>query len=428
VPSRGNGNNTTDLVSLECAKRIGSGLTAVCELKLSPSTPSQTTIAIASSSRRLRVPETLQAEAGQTSVRFEVAADAEATQESATLEARVGDSAIRESLDVVASGPYLRVPARAAGTPASPVRFQVSTTGSAVIKAAGLPQGALFDTNTGNFVWSPRATDQGEHEISFIATDALGGRTVRNVVVYVGTGAPVATQLRNAAGGNTCSPGAISTVSGWFLSGSEITLADPSGLSTSLADTRVRVNGVYASILSASAGQVEFLCPSISAGTALEIAVETPSGKSGALRSTMEETVPAILTVDGSPQGRALAAHLKTTELAALPNFRTHARPALIGESISLWATGIQCTASPRLSLILDGQSVVPDSVQPVAGMAGICQIAFLIPAGAAGDSVAVSLAVTRSDSQAAISNQASLTVQALSADAHTNLNTEEKQ
>ena len=144
------------------------------------------------------------------------------------------------------------------------------------IKAAGLPQGSVFDTNTGDFEWNPLSTDQGEHEISFIATDALGARTVRTVVVYVGTGAPVATQLRNMAGGTACSPGAISSVSGWFLSASETPLADRSGRSASLDDTRVLVNGAYAPILSASAGQVRVPLPQPSRGNASRYRCRNP--------------------------------------------------------------------------------------------------------------------------------------------------------
>jgi uncharacterized protein (TIGR03437 family) len=217
-------------------------------------------------------------------------------------------------------------------------------------------------------------------------------------------------------------------VYGWFLSGSDTTLADRSGRSTILGDSRVLVNGAYAPILSTSAGEIEFLCPSLPASTAVNVAVETPSGQSSILRTTIDETAPAIFTVDGSLQGRALAVHSNSTELAALPSFRTQARPALTGETISLWATGIDCIASPRLSLNLGAQSVAAESVQTVADMAGVCQIAFRIPAGAVGDSVPVTLAVTRSDATVALSNRASLTVQTLSANPRTNLNLEEKQ
>ncbi len=421
--------STPNLVSLACSKRISSGLTGVCDLRLSPAASSPTAISLTSTSTRLRLPENVQAEAGQTSVHFEIAADDEASAGSAMIEARTGESAVRESdLDVVSPGPHLRAPRSVAGTPEAPVRFQVSAADSATIKAAGLPQGSVFDANTGDFEWNALAADRGEHEISFIATDALGARTVRTVIVYIGTGEPVATRLRNMAGTTACSPGAISSVSGWFLASGATPLADRSGNSASLDETRVLVNGAYAPILSASAGQVEFLCPNLPVGTPLDIAVETHAGQSSTLKTTMEETVPAILTVDGSTQGQALAVHSNSAALAALPNFRMPAAPAQAGELIFLSATGIECAASPSLRLTLGGQSLAVDSVQPLSQLAGICQIAFRAPAGVAADSVSLSIEVTRSDATVAVSNRATVTVLPVSTDANINLNIEEKQ
>ena len=71
----------------------------------------------------------------------------------------------------------------------------------------------------------------------------------------------------------------------------------------------------------------------------------------------MEETAPAILTVDGSPQGQALAVHSNSAELAALPNFRLPARPALSGELISCLLNRYRMCLLSALRLNLGGQS-----------------------------------------------------------------------
>lgn len=349
---------------------------------------------------------------GQITIRFRVAADPDAAGENAILEATAGDTAVRESLAVIASGPHLLAPGKVAGTPATGVHFRVSASGGAVITAAGLPHGSVFDANIGAFDWTPAAADLGEHQISFIATDAQGARTTRSVVVYIGTGAPVLTQLRNLAGGAVCSPGAIASFSGWFLSSAEMPLTDRSGRSSSLGDTRVLVNGAYAPILSASVDEVEFLCPALPARTSLEIAVETPAGQSSLLQTTMEESAPAILTVDGSPQGHALAVHGSSGELAALPDFRLRARPALPGERISVRATGIECAPSPQLWMNLGGQPVAVDSAQPVSQMAGICELAFRIPENISGDSVSLVMETIRSDAVSSCSNRTTLALQ----------------
>ena len=404
---------TPSVLSLSCAKRIASGLSAVCDLRLSPSGTSPAgAISLTSSSRRLKVPETLLSEPGQTTIRFQVAADPDAAGENAILEASAGDTTVRETLAVVSSGPHLLAPAKIAGVPATAMRFRVSASGGAVIAATGLPTGSVFDANIGAFDWTPAAADLGEHQISFVATDAQGTRTTKSVVVYIGTGAPVLTQLRNVAGGAVCSPGAIASISGWFLSQAETPLTDRSGRSSSLGDTRVLVNGAYAPILSASTGQVEFLCPVLAARTPLDIAVETPSGQSSSLATVMEESAPAIFTVDGSPQGPALAVHANSGELAALPDFRLSARPAVSGERISVRATGIECAASSQLWMNLGGQPVAVDSAQPVSQMAGICEIAFRIPENVSGDSVSLSIETTRSDAVNSSSNRTTLALQ----------------
>jgi uncharacterized protein (TIGR03437 family) len=412
----------TNLVSLSCAGHVAPGLSTVCDLRLSPSGNSQkAAISLTSTSSRLRIPETLLAEPGQTTIRFEVAADTEATGENAILEARAGDNTVRESLAVIAAGPRLLAPARVAGTPAAAVHFRVSASGGAFITAAGLPTGSVFDANIGAFDWTPSAADLGQHRISFIATDAQGSHTTKSVLVYVGSGAPVLTQLHNLAGGAVCSPGAIASISGWFLSSADTSLTDRSGRSSNLGETRVLVNGAYAPILSATGNQVEFLCPALPSQTPLEIAVETPSGQSSSLQTTMQEIAPAILTVDGSPQGQALAVHASSGELAALPSFRQSARPAQSGERISIWATGIECAASPKLWLNLGGQTVAIDSAQPVSQMAGICEIAFRIPASVAGDSVSLAIETMRSDSLLSSSNRTSVAVQPPSMESNAN-------
>ena len=372
---------TPSVLSLSCAKRIASGSSGVCDLQLSPSgTSPAAAISLTSSSRHLKVPETLLSEPGQTTIRFQVAADPDAAGENAILEATAGDTAVRESLAVGSSGPHLLAPGKVAGMPATGVHFRVSASGGAVIAAAGLPPGSVFDANIGAFDWTPPTADLGEHQISFIATDAQGARTTRSVVVYIGTGAPVLTQLRNLAGGAVCSPGAIASISGWFLSHAGTSLTDRSGRSSSLGETRVLVNGAYAPILSASTGQVEFLCPVLPARTPLDIAVETPSGQSNSLppswRKARPPSSPWMVRRKGTPwpSTRARANWRPCLISACAPRRR------LSGERISVRATGIECAASPQLRMNLGGQPVAVDSAQPVSQMAGICEVAFRIP------------------------------------------------
>src|ERR1035441_7314941 len=83
----------------------------------------------------------------------------------------------------------------------------------------------------------------------------------------------------------------------------------------------------------------------------------------------------------------------------------------------------------PRLLwLNLGGQPVVIDSAQPVSQMAGMCEIAFRIPANVLGDAVSLTIETLRSDSTISGSNQASVAVRGSSPETNTdNLNLEKK-
>jgi uncharacterized protein (TIGR03437 family) len=126
----------------------------------------------------------------------------------------------------------------------------------------------------------------------------------------------------------------------------------------------------------------------------------------------MQETAPAILTVDGSPEGHAFALRSNSVELAALPNFRFPARPAQSGELVSVYATGFECNQAQQIRIQLGGRDAAIDSIMPAAQAEGVCAIAFRVPAGIAGDSVPLEVGVVRSDNSVAASNAASIAVE----------------
>src|ERR1035441_1838258 len=116
------------------------------------------------------------------------------------------------------------------------------------------------------------------------------------------------------------------------------------------------------------------------------------------------------------------------------PNWRPSLIPACapdrhwLGDLVSVWATGIECATAPQLWLNLGGQPVAIDSAQPVSQMAGMCEIAFRIPANVSGDAVSLTIETLRSDSTISGSNQASVAVRGSSPETNAdNLNLEEK-
>jgi uncharacterized protein (TIGR03437 family) len=403
---------------------LASGRRMGCELQLNAPSPSESIeVALVGSARNLTAPATVGVRAGQSRIRFEVAADPAASQEGAILEARIGSESVRSSLALLPSDtPNLIVPTEPAGTPQTPIHFTVAASDArgldVKLAASGLPTGATFDAKTGALQWSPTNQDLGVHEVLFTATNTLGAATTKTVKLYVDSGQPVATSLENGAGGAApaaCSPGSVATIRGRSLFNGAVAASDRSGSSDNLGGTRVLVDGSYATILYASANRVDLLCPTAAAGIPLVIAVETAAGESNELQSVMQASAPGLLTSDGSGSGQALATQSGSIELAAIPNARFSGKPALPGDIASFLATGIDCSPQtvPNLSLTLGQDRVSATGLKPLAGHAGICEIQVPVPAGVIGDAVPATLLLVQSDGREIASNQTTIGIAA---------------
>ncbi len=256
----------------------------------------------------------------------------------------------------------------------------------------------------------------GLHQIAFSATNLLGAVQTKTVQLYVGSGQPIATTLENAAGSTApagCSAGAVATLRGHFLYTGTTPAADPSGSTTNLNGTRVLVNGVYVPVLYASENRVDLLCPAVTPTTALAIAVETAAGSSNALSSQSQESTPGLFSIDGSGRGQAQAVRLGSLDLAALPNPRFQAKPALPGDTLLFLGTGIGCSTDtlPNLTLKLGSHLVPVTGLQPLAGHAGVCEIAVSIPPGVTGDAVPAALQLISRDGQKILTNDTTIDV-----------------
>jgi uncharacterized protein (TIGR03437 family) len=395
-----------------------------CELQLNAPSPAESVeVALASSARNLTMPATIGARAGQSRIRFEVAADPAAPQEAATLEARIGAESVQSSLAILPSDtPNLVVPTEPAGTPRTPIRFTVAASDpqglDVNLAASGLPAEAAFDAKSGALQWSPTNKDLGVHAVAFTATNTLGAATTKTVKLYVDSGQPVATTLENGAGSLApagCSPGSVATIRGRSLFNGPAAASDRSGSSDHLGGTRVLVNGSYAALLYASANRLDLLCPNAAAGTPLLLTVETETGQSNELHSAMHASAPGLLTADGSGSGQALAAQTGSLDLAAVPNARFSSKPALAGDTMSFFATGIDCSpqTAPNLNLTLGQDRVSVTGLKPLAGHAGICEIQATVPAGVIGDAVPVTLLLAQSDGQEIASNRTTIGIAA---------------
>jgi uncharacterized protein (TIGR03437 family) len=402
---------TSSQLRLRCDRQeIAAGGHAVCEILYSPrGREDATAFSLSSTSARVKAPASVQGRAGRNAVRFEVSADEEASQENVTIQAQAGAAHAQASLLVVSQGSlHLRVPHRLTTTPGSPVRFNASAADEedlpVSVTVAGMPAGARFETASGLYEWTPADRDLGPTEISFTARNSLDMTVTKTVTIYVVPAQPVLTQLRNGAGSGAvaaCSPGALATLVGTSLAGSNPT-----------ARVRVLVNGNDASVIRASDRQVQFLCPALATGTPMAIAAEVGGRTSNQLRTVMRQTAPGLLSADGSGTGQGLVLHARG--LAALPRFDRAGTPVVAGDAITLLATGIACDETPGAPPPLLYMDHIPGRIAGVSPSAfpGVCEVHAIIPSGLSGDDVGIYLESVGEDGSFSRSNTLLLAVE----------------
>jgi hypothetical protein len=339
-------------------------------------------VLLSSSSAALRLPEKLVTSPGQSTVEFQV--DAVSSAEGVVVSANLGSAQVKETLAVVPDrSTPIQVPGARFVKYGTEVRFRVSPLDPAAsISSGALPAGAHFDSTAGELRWTPDRTQLGVHQINFTAIDSAGGKSNASVTVQVDSGEPMVTDIVNAASRSreaACSPGAIATIEGrWLTDGTAVT--DAIGSSMELAGTKVWANGATVPILAASATAINILCPNSLPGSEIQLVVETDHGTARPLSTTARSTAPGIFSLDGSGTGQGWVAResIGTNSVAMVRNYRIPAQPAVAGERLLIYATGIgQLT---NISVQIGGSKVPAEATKPVPNYLGLYQVVISVP------------------------------------------------
>ena len=294
------------------------------------------------------------------------------------------------------TGPVLTLPGRQFAKFGTSVRFVITATDPAdlpiQLAAGSVPAGASFDTESGRFSWIPNVSQQGKYVIAFRATNSALQSSSAEMTIEVDAGAPALTPSQTLA----CSPNAIATLKGTWLAAPNSVLSEPSGSATDLGGVQVRVNGQAVPVLYTSATRVDFLCPTLDAGTPLSVVVETTAGLAGPMDTTMSEASPRILSMNGSSQNRRPLSFVATQDLLTERDFSLSGHPAQPGDEVQIWATGLGeagGTSAAALLVKIGEAYARTESVEPVTGHAGLYAIRVRVPAATTfGDAVPVQL------------------------------------
>ncbi|HUI56980.1 MAG TPA: putative Ig domain-containing protein [Bryobacteraceae bacterium] len=388
---------------------------AVCRLTLIAGAGGNTEVQLSSSSASAKVPSRVTVRPGQSSVEFQLDVMDPVTDPVAVITAQAGEQRVQETVALDSWNRFrLNGPAHQLVRYGALVRFTVSASDPGSSLSAGLlPEGAFFDVKSGVFAWTPSIAQQGTYDLRFTARSPSGELAAEHVILEVDSGTPVVTKVVNAASRSqesACSPGAVGSIEGKWLSAGPAVL-DPSGNSLQLGGTTVRIDGTAVPVLYASATMVSFLCPLSIPGSELTIIVETPEGLAQPVRTTTRDLALGIFSLDGSGAGQGMVMRPGATSLAMIRNYRYDAQPVEPGESILVYATGLD-EATSVVAAIGD-VPVVPDTVTPTPGLAGVWQISLRVPREAmAGNSVPVTVTALTVGGSTATSNTVTMAIE----------------
>jgi uncharacterized protein (TIGR03437 family) len=392
---------------------VAAGSSTTCTLSLSADDePGEFTL---SGGPNLRLPPVIRSRPGQGVVRFQVSAGALSPRQTANITVQDETFSITRTIEVLpSSAPVLTLPGRRFARIGLALEFTVAASDPSglpsILIAGEIPKGASFDSASGRFAWTPDPSQAGQFDIPFTVTNSAAASATGHVLIEVGSGRPLINGIRNGASQEPagCSPSAVATLAGSWLSASE--QSDSGRGSRQLAGARVIVNHEAAPVLAVSPERIDFLCPGGEPGTRLSISVENEGGSAAAIEAVMQPPTPGIFARDRSGRGQGLVIFSGTSLLAASRTFEAIGQPAQAGDVLTILATGIDPDSAPPLVRI--GEIVVgARSVAAMPGQAGVFGVEIPVPPGVPeGD--AVPLTILPSAPGSAASNTVTIAIE----------------
>jgi uncharacterized protein (TIGR03437 family) len=361
------------------------------------------------------LPATIAVQRGQSSVRFRIDAISPVNDHATTITAQLGANVVQARVSLDSPPGPLGVPGYLYAKYGTQVQFHVSSSDTvATLAASGLPSGAVFDAASGLLQWVPGVASQGTHHIVFTEVSPTGGSATADSIIEVDSGTPVVTRVVNAASRSAaaaCSPGAIASLEGrWLVEGQAA--SDPTGHSTELAGTMVRVNRIEVPILSASVSRVDFLCPEAAPGSTLQIVLQTLTGVAQPIQTVSQQTTPGIFSLDGSGTGQGVITHSGTATMVMTPNYQYLSRAAMPDELVTVYATGI--AAAQEVWVVAGGVEVSPQSIVAIPDVVGMYQISVRLPSSPTGGDISIALKSKALDESLVTSNDVSVATESI--------------
>jgi uncharacterized protein (TIGR03437 family) len=408
---------TASISSIRCSNGVlAAGGTTTCELQVHPA-PRPVTISLTSSSSAVHVPAVVTTRSNQSALTFRVQADPAASHQQVTITAAVGAVTTESTLVVVgAFDPIIDAPKQVIGNAGSTVSFSVTATDHSglppAIQTSELPAGAVFNSTSGVFEWTPGSSQRGKYQIEFTASNPAGQSSRAQVDLEVDSGVPVLNPPSYS-----CSPGALAALTGKWLAAPGAPLSDPAGSASGLGGTRLLVDRHSVPIVSVSTDRVDFICPATAAGSQITVEAESVFGASRPVSMGTQTATPTILSYGDTLANQGLISFVGTTDLVMARNYSVSGHPAQPGDQIAVYVTGLGSTEVLNASAIVVQLGEVPvavQSVQPVPGRPGLYAIEIQTPPGVPVGVVPVRLQMIAPGGQQFVSNSVSAEFEAV--------------
>lgn len=382
-------------------------------------------LVIRSDSSYVRLPAKIVLRSNQQVVTFRGTVDEAAPLSAILITAGDGDLSISEQIMVApALAPGLSAPGEQHIRPGEPLQFAVTPQGEAgvpvQVHATQLPDGAEFVQSENRFKWIPTEEQVRDKEylLEFNTMSPEGERSTAGTKVRVDSGRPVITGPSQVV----CSPGAMATLNGRWLSQKREEYSDPHGLSTELGGVKLVLDSVASGatplhLVFVSQTQVDFLCPSEASGE-MKLVLETEKGATIPHSVKFVETSPTLLTRRESGESHALITHARTGRLVMHRDHRGLGEPAQPNDEVVLWATGLGSIDQGSATLTVKIGDILAEVVKVSRALeaAGIHEIHVRIPGTVTpGAAIPVRLEIYTQSNVPLTSNTATVVVEPVS-------------
>ncbi len=268
------------------------------------------------------------------------------------------------------------------------------------------------------------AGNKGTASVTFTGGSGTGGGTAPGTTIYSVVNA--ATYGSNLA----CSPNALVSIFGKDLTPGGIEGATAIPLPGQILGVSVKADGVQLPLLWVSPDQINFQCPDRTSGQRMSITVERTGQVSAPVEVTEQFATPGIFSMDSSGKGQGAILIANTDKIAMRTTVGIPSRPAIPGDYISIFGTGLGPIRAPVAAGVRspagDGSRVTAPVGVTIGGMAaqvtyaglapgwvGLYQVNARVPSNIGfGDAVPVVIQVTDPGGQVVSSNTVTISVQ----------------